>query len=264
MNGMITKDRANGFSLVEMAIVLVIIGLLLGSILMPLSSQIESNQRKTTQQTLEDIKEALLGFAVANGRLPCPARPSDAGAESFTGAVGNSACSAQHGFVPVVTLGLSGGRNQDGLLLDAWNNPIRYSITRANSNNYTSARNVAPNNIKTVGMAAMLPDLHVCSTTAGSTATTCAAGTDVTNNAVVVIYSMGKDWAATPVSTEQQENLGATLGGGPSGINYPIANDIVFVEREYNNTAGMEFDDIVTWLSPNILYNRMVAGGALP
>jgi hypothetical protein len=28
--------------------------------------------------------------------------------------------------------------------------------------------------------------------------------------------------------------------------------------------AGGEFDDIVVWISPNILFNRMVAAGKLP
>ena len=81
---------------------------------------------------------------------------------------------------------------------------------------------------------------------------------------MVLIYSLGKDWATTPVSSEEQENQGTTLGGGPSGINYPVANDIVFVDRDFNNSNGSEFDDLMGWLSPNILYNRMVAGGRLP
>lgn len=249
-----------GFSLVEMAIVLLIVGLLLGSILMPLSSQIESNQRKDAAHALEDIKEALLGFAVANDRLPCPARPVDAGVESFTGTVGASNCSVQHGFVPAVTLGLSGGRNQDGLLLDPWNNPIRYSITNSNSYAFVKTNGI----VLVSSPLSPNPDLKVCSTTAGSTSTACAAGMDIANNAVAVIYSMGKDWGVSPVSSEQQENQGGTLGGGPSGINYPIANDIVFVDRDYNNAPGTEFDDVISWLSPNTLFSRMVAGGVLP
>ena len=249
--------KAAGFSLVEMAIVLVIIGLLLGSILMPLSSQIESNQRKSAQQTLEDIKQALIGFALANDRLPCPATPSSAGVEA---PAGGGVCTVQHGFVPASTLGLSGGRNQDGLLLDPWNNPFRYSVTASNGSAFTKT-----NGMKTTTMATLAPNLQVCTTTTGSTPTNCAsAGTTEASNAVVLIYSLGKDWATTPVSTEEQENQGTTLGGGPSGINYPVANDIVFVDRDFNNSNGSEFDDLMGWLSPNILYNRMVAGGRLP
>ena len=35
----------------------------------------------------------------------------------------------QHGFVPATTLGIAGPRNDDNLLLDAWSNPLRYSVT---------------------------------------------------------------------------------------------------------------------------------------
>ena len=121
------------------------------------------------------------------------------------------------------------------------------------------------NGMKTTTMATLAPDLKVCTTTTGSSPSTCAsAATTVVSNAVVVIYSMGKDWGATPVTTEEQENQGTTLGGGPSSVNYPVANDIVFVDTDYNNSSGSEFDDLLSWLSPNILYNRMVAGGRLP
>jgi hypothetical protein len=74
---------------------------------------------------------------------------------------------------------------------------------------------------------------------------------------------MGKDWAAF-TSPDQQENVGATLGGGPSGRAYPVASDIVFVARAQGAAAGDEFDDVVTWVSPAALYGQLVAAGRLP
>lgn len=41
-------------------------------------------------------------------------------------------------------------------------------------------------------------------------------------------------------------------------------NDQVFVSHPRSAAAGNEFDDIVVWLSPDVLYNRMVAAGQLP
>jgi hypothetical protein len=40
----------------------------------------------------------------------------------------------------------------------------------------------------------------------------------------------------------------------------------VFVSRVRSDpgSTGGEFDDLVTWLSENVLYNRMVAAGQLP
>ena len=74
---------------------------------------------------------------------------------------------------------------------------------------------------------------------------------------------MGKDWAAF-TSTDQQENVGNNLGGGPSGQTYPVGADQVFVQRSSSTVAGSEFDDSVTWLSASGLYGRMVKAGRLP
>jgi hypothetical protein len=85
----------------------------------------------------------------------------------------------------------------------------------------------------------------------------------VTANAAAVILSMGKDWA-TSTSADQLENVGATLGGGPSGVNYRVAADSVFVTRTESARPGAEFDDLVTWVAPASLYGQMVAAGRLP
>jgi prepilin-type N-terminal cleavage/methylation domain-containing protein len=66
-------SRSKGFSLVELAVAVAIIALLLAGALIPLSTQIEVRNVADTQRTMESIREAIIGFAQANGRLPCPA-----------------------------------------------------------------------------------------------------------------------------------------------------------------------------------------------
>ncbi|MCS3904424.1 prepilin-type N-terminal cleavage/methylation domain-containing protein [Methylohalomonas lacus] len=66
-----------GFTLVELAMVLLIIGLLLGGLLMPLATQVEQRDRRLVGEQLEDIKRALLGYAVINGNFPCPSIVTD-------------------------------------------------------------------------------------------------------------------------------------------------------------------------------------------
>jgi len=102
---------ALGFTLIEMALVLIIMGLLMGSLLSPLPKQIEQKRINITQQRLEEIKEALLGFAVLHNRLPCPALDEN-GLESTT-------CNNE-GYLPWKFLGV--GR------YDAWGNPFRYRV----------------------------------------------------------------------------------------------------------------------------------------
>ena len=70
------RSKQAGFTLIELAVVIVVIALLLGSILVPLTSQVEQRKVLETQKTLDEIKEALIGFAMINGRLPRPATSS--------------------------------------------------------------------------------------------------------------------------------------------------------------------------------------------
>ena len=81
----------NGFTLLEMAIVLMIVGLLLGGMLVPLTAQMDQRNFTETRKSLDDIQQALIGYAIINGRLPCPASSTSNGVESFnTGSGGNS------------------------------------------------------------------------------------------------------------------------------------------------------------------------------
>lgn len=103
-----------GLSLIEVTIVLVIIGLLLGGLLLPLSTRMDQQKIQLTQKRLAEIKEALLGFAIINNRLPCPAKDENGKALDE----GDAGCT-QEGYLPWKDLGI--GRKYDG-----WNNPFRY------------------------------------------------------------------------------------------------------------------------------------------
>lgn len=99
-----------GFSLVELAIVLVIVALLTSGLLLGISAQRNVAENADAQRQLENVREALLGFAMANGRLPCPADPTLTNADATVGTEdrpnANSACNRIYGVVPWVTLGL--------------------------------------------------------------------------------------------------------------------------------------------------------------
>ena len=252
--------RERGFSLLELAIVLLIVGLLLGGLIMPLGARMDQQHIDTTKQQLEQIREALMGYALAHDALPCPATPASNGQSSTTA----NGCARQHGFVPAATLGLPGSRNADQLLLDAWGNPVRYSVSNSDADGDGNWDFVRPGEMRNVTLANLAPDLQVCSTAAGSSATACASSaTAITATAPAIVLSQGKD-VATPGSADTQENVGATLGGGPSGRNYTVANDRVFVSRSISTATGSSFDDLVIWIAPGTLYGQMVSAGRLP
>jgi len=257
---MTSNQRQNGFSLVELSIVILIMGLLLGGLMMPLSMQRENARLAEGNDQLQSVRAAIEGFALVNGFLPCPATPASNGVAATAG----GGCSEQHGFVPATTLDLNGQRNADNLLLDPWGSPLRYSVSATDTNGDGSWDFVSAGEMRVVTMPALQPDLVVCSTAAGSSGTACAgANQTLSAQAPAVIYSLGKDWPSFS-SADQVENVGANLGGGASGTTYRVASDVVFVSRGASGLAGAEFDDLVVWLPPNTLFGRLVDAGHLP
>src|SRR5688572_18807822 len=88
-----------GFTLIELAVVVVVIALLLGSLLYPLNTQVEQRNVAQTQRVLEETREALIGYAMIHGRLPRPAASETDGSERGTcgGGTPNDACT---GYIP--------------------------------------------------------------------------------------------------------------------------------------------------------------------
>ena len=169
-----------------------------------------------------------------------------------------------HGFVPATALNLSGQRNDDGLLVDAWGAPLWYSVSDADADGDGLWDFTAPGEMQDVTMAVLQPNLAVCSTAAGTSPTACAsAQTTLAAQVPAIVGSRGKDWAGF-TSADQLENAGASISGGPSGTTYDIADDRVFVSRRAGDLPGNEFDDDIDWLSPAGLYRELVAAGQLP
>ncbi|MDH5710410.1 MAG: type II secretion system GspH family protein [Gammaproteobacteria bacterium] len=267
------KYKQKGFTLVELAIVLVIVGVLLGGFITTLASRIESTQRSDTQEQLEDIKLAILGFAATYGRIPCPAvaNPAIATEAGLEQPDGGGTCDSAHGFVPGRTLGLNGSYNRDNLLVDTWGNPIRYSVT--NDSDFTTAGGIAA-----TGMGGVGPDLIVCNGDSANTASCSAGLTTLVGNAPFVILSLGKDGNEfvgrftadnANADTDQGENS-AEIDVAPNAVGenlaYSVGNNRVFVSKSYVGVGATadQFDDIIVWVSPYILYSRMIEAEQLP
>ncbi len=229
-----------GFTLVELAIVMFIVALLLGGMLLPLSAQQDVRARQETERALSDIRDALIGFALVNGRLPRPATSATDGAEAAICA-NDAACS---GFVPWAAL--------SSAKLDGWGRLIRYSVTPALANSSITLSSVANRTIQTRGAAG------VPSYLAGS-----ASCTTPNQCIPVVIFSQGKSrWGTT--------DTGVALADGSATNVDEDANETgptnYFSRTPSDNTTvtGGEFDDIIVWLSGSTLFNRLVAAGRLP
>lgn len=262
-----------GFTLAEVATVLVIIGLLLGGIMMSLPAQLEEGRINNTQKLLTEANEALLVFAVSNGRLPCPATLTSNGQESFAvvNATGGGTCTNPYdGYLPAATLGLT-HINQQKLAIDGWNQPLRYAVpnlagagaaanalTRLGPNGeplFGQSIGVLNNALVTTApAAARLPGIHVCTTASGinkaGAALGCAANSSLVNSAVALVFSTGNNRTAS--GADEAENLTSV--------------DRFFVSHEMRETSGSggSFDDQLVWVSSTQLLGRLVAGGRLP
>jgi len=257
-----------GFTLAELAVVLLIVVLLLGGLLVPLAAQVEARKMTETRRTLADIGEALLGFAAAQGRLPCPAAGGATGAES---PIGGGTCNNPYdGFVPGITLGIT-PVDDAGYVIDAWGQRIRYAVstdpestidTPPSPTNLSKWSFTTPNGMRTranspsCNIGCLHPDLYLCASGGASANQTCA-GTALTKGAVAVWYSLGRNGVTGGTGSDESQN---------PNPNFAYANDRVFLSHDPTaaSAAGGEFDDLVSWLSPNVLYSRMIAAGRLP
>ena len=234
-----------GFTLVEIAIAIFIITILLGSILVLLTTQIEQRQVSETQKMLEDIKEALIGHAVARGYLPCPDRTSGGaggandtandGVEDFNAGTGVCFSTTATGNVPWVTLGLGAS--------DPWGNRFRFRV----HSDFARRSPGTPFSLSTAANLAVRVS---------------ALGTNLTDSAVAIVISHGRNGLGAIGA--QTSVLNPTPSSMDETANYSNTNNYVsHVQTAVGSTAG-EFDDVVTWLGRYSLYNRMVSAGKLP
>lgn len=231
---------SSGFSLVEMAVVLIIVGLLIGGLTVPLTAQIDMRNINKTRESLASINDALIGYAVIHGHLPCPAISAANGSESSRSASGD--CNNRSGLLPWAELGID--------KLDAWGHLFRYSVTPLFSNNTT------------------LPTLAANGDIIVKTRDTAGSLINYTNTATnlipAIVISHGKN-AAGAFNNDGSQIADTALTNIDEDTN--ATSSTTFILREESNNTGVtggEFDDLVSWISPNILLNRMIVAGKLP
>ncbi|HYS56862.1 MAG TPA: type II secretion system protein [Burkholderiales bacterium] len=288
-------SRSKGFSLVELAVAFAIIALLLAGALIPLSTQIEVRNVADTRRSMESIRDAITGFAQANGRLPCPAdgtlpaggadaagRP--AGAEQLTPTTlpppATAACTNSFGVVPWTTLGVPE--------VDGWGRRFSYWVTpifadgigvvpasAAFNNTFPGAQNppcTAPIPAPTQSSFALCSQGSFTVNTRNES-THVASAVGLVLPAVIIshgkngygAYSVSGSILAAPTGADETAN--ATHTGAPAGVTTFYSRIPTPPASPCNDAAGpafCEFDDIVVMISSSTLIARMVAAGKLP
>lgn len=247
--------RAPGFSLIEMAFVLIIVTLLLGGLLVPFATQVEQKRIAETQKAMEEVKEALIGYALSHSSTPIPPAPiqpylpcPDTNNDGLEDRSAAGLCDRVEGNLPWATLGVGSH--------DAWGNRFHYRVSATFSHSAVG-----------FGLGSN-GDINVCLATPAAGA--CPANTSIASNVPTVVVSYGKNgYGALSSNSAGARNIAPT---SPDELaNQPGQN--IFVSRPIvppSNPCGgagqplCEFDDQVIWLSTNVLFNRMVAAGRLP
>ncbi|OIQ89148.1 hypothetical protein GALL_289690 [mine drainage metagenome] len=273
-----------GFTLIEMAVVLAIIGLILSSGLMMIGPVMEKNRITQTSQNMDQVESALQLFAIRNQRLPCPADGSLTAGNALYGVEQPSggtatACTvaAANAVIPWVTLGLA-----ENLSLDGWNRRFSYMAansqtggTAADSLVYTGClyRNVSSGSRPTLcdpdGLTPSYPygNYLKVENTAGTEITTANPGGTPTTSTVssyggraaYVLISHGHNGYYGWQQNGVQIAAGAVHTYELDNSAYTVANTFVQGPENDSNTAN-HFDDIVRWRTPAYLIQTCGSG----
>jgi len=259
-----TSGQDTGFTLIELTVVLAIVGLLLGGLLLPLSIQVDLTRTRQTETVLAEVKEALVGFALANGRLPCPdcndaldcptlaASSINDGQADYVGGICIS--NIETGNLPWVDLGVSE--------LDAWGRRFTYHVDGAFADQAPAAFSAnCPTPATDYEYADLGGGIYCCSDTNSASFYLCQNGnatvaeeaggtTVVANNLPAVVISHGINGALGAIAAVTRENEN-------------FDGDTDFVSRDFvlDENGNTDFDDLVIWISPNTLKYRMNTAG---
>lgn len=231
----------SGFSLIELAVVLVIIGILIGSFIGTLGSRIDNTRRIETKEALDDIRTTLYGYAMSQSpvRLPCPDTDNN-GSEDFDIA-DPTKCDAltTHGNLPWATLGIARG--------DAWSSTYSYWVADKYSN--------------TAGF-------NLTTDATGDGQIEDSSGNVISNNVAVVIFSHGKNQYGSiglDDSARPAVPAGAAYNDERENQDTDAVAPVLFISRPVTDvSAPVIFDDILAWISEYELKGRMVQAGVLP
>lgn len=229
--------KQHGFSLVEMAVVLVIMGLLLAMVMTPLRAQRASKLQHETESLMLEAKQALLGHALIQHYLPCP--DTDATPDGWENVKVDGACEKDEGILPWQNLGVA--------KTDAWGRLWRYRADASFSHHqkpfgFAEAENASSIQVQTeLGNVTSQPSRPI--------AIILSHGENGLGG-VQVIDEKNTQALPSPTSADEMENADS---------------DVNFVDKGLRmGTSNNDYDDLLTMLSPKVLIASMVQAQRLP
>lgn len=238
------------FTLIEMAFVLLILGLLTRLAVGPLAALSEHGKRSQARQELQDIRSTVFAYLVSYGSLPCPmsvsiqlpAAPDDQNLISTQGD-NDPVCSTAHGWVSANEFRLQGRVNPVGALIDPWGREYRYSVSLENNAEFGNTALpdwTTPGEASLVGVTGLSSELTLCNSLSGSG----CSGLRVRSDQIAfVVSSTGADDSAGGLQHENQDD------------------DNYFLVSDESVVPGSEFDDLIVWgATADVIYHWLQIG----
>ncbi|WP_321275989.1 prepilin-type N-terminal cleavage/methylation domain-containing protein [Thiomicrorhabdus indica] len=243
--------KQRGFSLLELSIAIVILGVILYGIKLSQSSIREFDSHKVNKLLMDDARQVLLTFVQVNGFLPCPDTdtPADGRENRKNDDSDNSqACVRHYGGLPYLDLGISDK--------DEWWSGLYYSVNQDTDNEAAGLDDIANPNASASyfsnrftpnsGFDFNTPPIGVlggprrgngnfviCNAATASCDGSTPNDDIIEHAAIAVVVSYGDNGNA-PRSPSETENTD---------------NDDYFWQARRNISSGQEFDDQLFWLT---------------
>lgn len=230
------KLPASGFSLLELAIAMVVLSLMMGWLMTPLRVQNSLQHYQQTEQRLQMAQQALLGHAIIYHYLPCP--DTDNPPDGWENLRSDLSCDEEEGLLPWMQLGL--------VATDAWGRYFRYRADKTFSEHkqWFSVNAAEGNsNIEVVG------DSGASSSSPSHPAAIVLSHGENGLGGIQSVSGGVSHAMAAPVHADEQENAD---------------DDRVFVDKSRQQSADAVFDDRLIMLSPKVLIQQMVQAQRLP
>jgi len=258
-----------GFTFVELAVVIAIVALLLGTVMPPLAMLKQLRTYREADRSLREIKEALIGFAVSEGRLPWP--DTDASPDGIENPARPTPpdCTSCEGYLPWKTLGISP--------TDPWGRIYLYRVSHEFASMVQTGAPPTTNRFDLFDSGDVRINTRGDNPSAGRgnerkedivlTADAVAAIVSLGSNGAGGISLRGNAITAPPSGTDESINADG-MEAAPQEPHFYARSFTSTGSSTCSDTVEMApfcaFDDVVVWIPRAVLINRMVMAGRLP
>ncbi len=235
-----TKHSLPGFTLIEIAIVMCIMGVLSGLGLPLLNQYIKQKRAQMSEDHLEKVMHSLATFVVIHKRLPCPADPAASPSEK---GIEQESCSykkAFRGIIPYRSLGIP-----EKIAKDGYHNWMTYAVnldlTSLELKHLSTPDDTVP------------PTAVFCEVKKGDNEL------NVKNSDHVSVVDSSSDIIAFVLISHGQSGKQPSISGPDKTNN--ATSDQTFIDKPISLSKEDYFDDVVKWVTRD---NLMAFYGRTP